>query len=60
MSAGEFAACAREQIRAADTLLAQHRPANGSYCQCGRPVPCSQAETVQGGHPSGAPPGAHS
>lgn len=47
LSADEFAEYAREQIRIADALIARHRPANRNLCQCGRPLPCTQAEAVR-------------
>lgn len=47
LSADEFAVYAREQIRTADALLARHRPASRTVCNCGRPLPCSQAEAVR-------------
>lgn len=47
LSVNEFAEYAREQIRIADTLMARHRPASRNLCQCGRPLPCAQAEAVR-------------
>lgn len=42
LSAPQFAAYAREQIRAADAILAGHT-AQGVMCSCGRVRPCSVA-----------------
>ena len=45
LSSGEFAAYARDQVRAADVILANHA-ARGAMCSCGRTVPCSVALAV--------------
>lgn len=47
LSAEEFAAYAREQISTADAVLTRHRQVGRACCQCGRPLPCSQAEAVR-------------
>ncbi|MQA25278.1 MAG: hypothetical protein GEU94_07370 [Micromonosporaceae bacterium] len=47
MDAAGFAAYAREQIRAADVILARHRGRVG-VCSCGRLLPCSAAASVAG------------
>ncbi|SRR5690606_29730292 len=47
LTAEQFAEFAREQIRIAETLLAQHRAA-GDMCRCGRVVPCPHAESLAG------------
>lgn len=44
-SAG-FAAYARQQLQAADAILAGHY-AQGQMCSCGRPMPCPQALAVR-------------
>lgn len=41
-----FVACAREQIRAADVILAGHYE-QIPMCSCGRTLPCSQALTLR-------------
>ncbi|MQA24850.1 MAG: hypothetical protein GEU94_05130 [Micromonosporaceae bacterium] len=45
MDAAGFATYAREQIRAADVILARHREMVG-VCSCGRLLPCSAAASV--------------
>ena len=45
LDAAGFAAYARQQIVAADLILARH-DRQGVMCGCGRTVPCSQAIAV--------------
>ena len=45
LSSAQFAAYARDQIRAADRILAEHT-ANGSMCCCGRVLPCSVVDAA--------------
>ncbi|MGH3738701.1 MAG: hypothetical protein ACRDT6_24340 [Micromonosporaceae bacterium] len=45
LSGARLARYAREQIRAADVILAYHGP-NGPLCSCGRVLPCSAAFAV--------------
>jgi len=43
-----FAAYAKEQITAADQIMAGNRPAGGGVCSCGRTRPCPVAESCAG------------
>lgn len=45
MDSAQFAAYAREQIRTADVILAQHSELI-VLCSCGRPLPCSVAASL--------------
>jgi hypothetical protein len=45
LSGEQFGAYAREQIAAAEQILARHYLTRGDDCSCGRPQPCPVAQS---------------
>jgi hypothetical protein len=45
LSGEQFGAYARDQIAAAEQILARHYLIRGGDCSCGRPQPCSVARS---------------